>query len=214
MRAECLRSRAQKEVLPESTPVASTMSLQSVCLAPCTTLLQIPPALLEEWISLFVQELRAFATAPAEETLLRVFMCSKVLLAQPFHGGKTKAAAVERIVQRRIARWRAGQIQQLWDDMDVAWASRRQRRRSVKTETAEMEREFRKVVALVNQGLPGKACRLLCSRGIAEGPEVKAEMCRLFPSIHEIVEPRTEERVEVDLKLMQWTGARSLRTSS
>jgi hypothetical protein len=159
--------------------------------------------LVDQWVSLYLDETRAFVTAPSEETLLRVFMCSKVLLAQPFHGGKTKAAAVERIVARRIARWRVGQIQQLWDDMSLAWARRRLRATAAKSDSANLEREFRKVVALVNQGLPGKACRLLCSRGMAEGPDVLEQMHRLFPAAQEAVECRLEADVAVDAKAMQ-----------
>jgi hypothetical protein len=185
LRVECISQRASRDPCQPPALLHTTLSLKEVCLAPWTTILQVPSGLVSQWIPLFLDELRAFSIAPSEDTLLRVFMCSKVLLAQPFHGGRSKASAVERIVGRRIARWRTGQIQELWNDLNAAWARRNKGRKAAATVQAEREREFRKAVSLVNRGLPGKACKLLCSRGLAEGPEVMDQMRRLFPQISE-----------------------------
>ena len=203
LRPDCIRKRAQPTYVVQPPVNPAPLSLDAVCLAPWSTLVTIPPALLDIWTSVFLDELRAFASGPSETTLLRVFLCSKVLLAQPFHGGKTKATAVERIVQRRIARWQAGQIQGLWEDMTVAWMRRRQGSRGAATLATSKEKEFRKVIALVNQGMPGKACRLLCSRGVAEGPDVLERMRQLFPSVCESVPMQPQHSVDIDDKAVQ-----------
>ena len=203
MRLDCVskRSRPTSEVIMADRPTA--MSPDAICSAPWTTLVNVPVALVEQWVTLFLDELRSFVAMPSELTLARLFMASKVILARPFHGGRSKATAVERIVARRLDRWSAGQIQQLWEDLSKAWATRRQSKKAVGRGTGiEQERDFRKVVALVNQGLPGKACRLLCSRGLATGPDVGDKMRLLFPDVRSGIEVRAEPGVEVDAKAM------------
>ena len=106
LRLECVMARAKptsiqpKAMMSPSPP----LSLDSVCTAQWATMPHVPGALLEKWAAMFLDELRAFTVAPAEESLLRLFLTTKLILAVPFHGGKMKAAATERIVARRIER--------------------------------------------------------------------------------------------------------------
>ena len=75
----------------------------------------------EKLAAVFLDELRAFTAASAEESSLSFFSARKLILAVPFHGGKMKAAATERMVARRIERWHAGQVEQMWLDMLEWW---------------------------------------------------------------------------------------------
>ena len=75
---------------------------------------RVPYAMLEKWAAVFLDELRAFTVNPTEASLLRLFLSTKLLLAVPFHASKAKAAATERIVARRIERWHARQLEQMW----------------------------------------------------------------------------------------------------
>ena len=67
MRSECIGRRVQGpgSPVPEAPPSPSALTLEAMCKAPWTTVLLVPSALLDQWL-------------PLEETLLRVFMCSKL----------------------------------------------------------------------------------------------------------------------------------------
>ena len=123
LRLECVRARAKPGgPIPDvqSSPPPA-MSLDSVCMAQWATMQRVPYSVLEQWAAVFLGELRAFTVSPTEIALLRLFLTTKLILAVPFHGGKTKAAATERIVARRIERWNAGQLEQMWLDMSEEW---------------------------------------------------------------------------------------------
>ena len=128
---------------------------------------RVPHAVLEQWAAVFLDELRAYTVNPTEVSLLRLFLTTKLILAVPFYGGKTKAAATERIVARRIEQWNAGQTEQMWLDMSEAWRKRHKNRRP-KSSDQSQELAFRRTAALVKVGLPGRACRQLCSRGVVD----------------------------------------------
>ena len=111
--------------------------------------------------------------------MLRLFLSTKLLLAVPFHAGKAKAAATERIVTRRIERWHAGQLEQMWYDMTEAWRKRHKNKRQ-KTTDQSQERAFRRAAALVKVGLPGRACKQLCSRGVVDSDDIVELLSQLF----------------------------------
>ena len=134
LRLECVRARAKPGgPIPDvqSNPPPA-MSLDSVCMAQWATMQRV-----------FLGELRAFTVSPTEVAFLRLFLTTKLILAVPFHGGKTKAAATERIVARRIEGWNAGQLEQMWLDMSEAWRKRHKNRRP-KSHDQSQELGFRR----------------------------------------------------------------------
>ena len=186
LRLECVRARAKPggpipDIDRNPLPV---MSLDSVCKAQWATMQRVPHAVLEQWAAVFLDELRAYTVNPTEVSLLRLFLTTKLILAVPFHGGKTKAAATERIVARQIERWNAGQTEQMWLDMSDAWCKRHKNRRP-KSSDQSQELAFRRAAALVKVGLPGRACRQLCSRGVVDSDDILEQLGKLFPSTSE-----------------------------
>ena len=159
-------------------------------------------ALVESWSAIFLDEMRSFVITPSEEALLRLFLCSKVLLAQPFHGGKAKMVATERIIFRRLERWRDGQVSQLWADMVKAWERRRKGHapHADCSDLQRLERAFRRAAALSDRGLPGEACRHLISRGVVT--RVTEQMAALFPARREVIYIPPTATSEIDDKVL------------
>ena len=109
---------------------ALTLSLEDVCTAPWSTVEAIPHRLLTEWAHVFLDEIKSFNAFPSDETLLRVMLVSKGLLAAPRRGGKQRASTTERLLAKRLAQWRTGRIVEMWLDIKSAW-ERKPRKRAI-----------------------------------------------------------------------------------
>ena len=67
----------------------------------------------------------------------------------------------------------------MWLDMSEAWRKRHKNRRP-KSHDQSKELGFRRAAALVKAGLPGRACRQLCSRGVVEDENILEQLGQLF----------------------------------
>jgi hypothetical protein len=149
-----------------------------------TTLTVIPDSIFHDWATIFLDELSMLVSKPSCETWSRVVLSTKLLLAEPLHGGKQKQDATDRLLKRRISRWRSGGISALWWDCAQAWAKKQsghpQPRQT--TQSTLPPRLLQRVRQLIAAGLPGKACATLCSRGVHTlTPELALSVRDLFP---------------------------------
>ena len=118
----------------------------------------------------------------------KLLLVSKLLLASPIRG----ADATEKLLRNRLARWKAGHIRSLWEDVRGAYQrnNRRQKIQHASPQPNTDEREsklvteavLRKVRLLVEGGQLSRACQWLLSRGVALYYEENfAKLSRLFP---------------------------------
>ena len=61
-----------------------------------TTLTAIPDSIFHDWATIFLDELSMLVSKPSCETWSRVVLSTKLLLAEPLHGGKQKQDATDR----------------------------------------------------------------------------------------------------------------------
>ena len=180
--------------VPEGTP-----TLEEICRAPWPTMLVVPQQVLVEWALLFMDELKAFCAFPAEPTLQRLYLVSKLLLAAPLHGGRQKAAATVRIIAKRLALWRSNLIADLWRQVSTSWNRKpRQYQRTGNPAT----HTFSRARMFADFGLPGKACSILCSRGVADPTEAFDKVQALFPQTSEDIPVPEPYDVDVDIALV------------
>jgi len=171
--------------------------IQDICSANWTTIQYIPGEIRHDWAKAFLTELRNFIATPNTDSLTKIFLLSKAVLAVPIRGGKARAEAVNRLLRKRLQLWEAGQLSTLWNDVKssfqrlTAGAAKRYREGGLVQADVVPEqlsaqgpspsaKENRRIVQMVNNGLISRACRNLLSRGIASHSLVKIES--LFPS--------------------------------
>ena len=146
-------------------------TLHEICAAQWPTLVYVPADVRDDWSAVFTETVRAFVGEPTSETLTRLFLCSKALLASVRHGGKARTEAVNRTMRARFVLWRAGRFAELWERVTNDHAKRTTAQR--KQDDDQLLREARRVARLVDQGLLSRAASQLCSRGVApDSPEV------------------------------------------
>ena len=90
--------------------------------------------------------------------------------------------AVNRTLRHRLAFWKAGHFQRLWQRLCDDHRTRSTQAK--KQEQKQVEREARRVAKLVDDGLLSRAAAQLCSRGIApHNANTAVKVGTLFPSI-------------------------------
>jgi hypothetical protein len=156
----------------------------------------IPPKLLTEWADLFLEQVKAFAAFPDESALATLYMVSKALLAAPLHGGRQRAATTERLLMKRFALWRTGHFSELWKQVKTAWTKKP---RSYEGRPTKPDSTFSRARMFADLGLPGKACRLLCSRGVADPSEFMEAIRNLFPQTSECIAVPEPAEVDIDV---------------
>ena len=125
----------------------------------------------------------------------KLLLVSKLLLAS-IRGGKHRADATEKLLRNRLARWKAGHIRSLWEDVRGAYQRNNTRQKiqhaSPQPNTDERESKLvteavlRKVRLLVEGGQLSRACQRLLSRGVASYDEENfAKGNLLFPATTE-----------------------------
>lgn len=170
-------------------------SLADVCSAPWESMPTIPPRFVADWAEIFCSELRSFNAYPSEHTLARVMLMSKAVLAAPAHGGRQRASTSERLVATRLSMWRDGKEAELWHNVQAAW---NRKPRKYRNSSENKEAVMRRARMFADIGLPGKACLLLCSRGIADPAEAVESIKQLFPAGEGNMSPPATEDCDID----------------
>ena len=188
-------------VLQPLNPAHSNLpGLPAVCGASWPTMMCVPAPLVAEWAQVFCEELRNFNAFPSAATLARVMLSTKAILAAPLRGGRQRASTSQRLVAKRLALWRDGKISELWADVQAAWQRKPQAYKKRPGDPERREATMGRARMFAGVGLPGKACRLLCSRGVADPEDVMDNIYSLFPNASgDAITPPIAEDVDVDL---------------
>ena len=165
---------------PEALPVRAAVvapwapQLSAIVAAPWGTVESLPSEQRREWTGLFVQELRRVVADPCMLALARLFLCTKVLLAAPRHGGRARAEAASRAFRARLALWKAGDLEELWRTTSL--------NRTAPQRQKPFTMNLRQIARLIDGGQLSRAAARLCSRGVAEPTAAVAEKIEaLFP---------------------------------
>ena len=147
-----------------------------------------------------------FSRDPTVENYATLVGSTKLILAAPVHGGKQRQHTTERLLRARLSKWHAGDIGTLWSDVKAAWdkSSGKRRVRAVRDLSCELPQDLppaasRRVCQLAAVGALSKACKVLCSRGVAsDTPETRDKLIRLFPTLAQPVTITTSQRGTYD----------------
>ena len=170
------------------------------------TMLGIPSVFVAEWANIFADCLLRFSRDPTIENYASLVRSTKLILAAPVHGGKQRQHTTERLLRARLSKWHAGDIGTLWSDVKAAWdkSSGKRRVRAVRDFCCELPQDLqpaasRSVCQLAAVGALSKACKVLCSRGVAsDTPETRDKLIRLFPTLAQPVTITTSQRGTYD----------------
>ena len=138
---------------------------------------------MQEWTSAF------------SEALLRLSLAA--------HGGKQRLHTTERFLRKRFSKWHSGELASLFEDVRISWAKKSKKRNSLPLADLLAQslppQTTRRVCQLTASGCFSKACKLLCSRGIAaDTPHTRANLESLFPQQEQNVTPCTGDTGSYD----------------
>ena len=163
-------------------------------------MIHIPSSFMHEWASALSDALLRLSRCPNLEMLAYVFCSTKLLLAAPAHGGKQRLHTTERLLRNRFSKWHSGQLALLFSEVSAAWSKRGAKKPHSLALPADLltqslpPQTTRRVCQLVASGSFSKACKLLCSRGIAtDTPQTRSTLHALFPQQEQHVALRSGE---------------------
>ena len=159
---------------------------------------------MQEWTSAFSEALLRLSRFPTLENWTYLFCSTKLLLAAPAHGGKQRLHTTERLLRKRFSKWHSGELASLFEDVRISWAKKSNKRNSLLLPADLLAQSLppqttRRVCQLTASGCFSKACKLLCSRGIAaDTPHTRANLESLFPQQEQNVTPCTGDTGSYD----------------
>ena len=176
------------DCLADPSAAVRDLDLKAMWSADWPTMIHIPTPFIQEWSLIFSEALLRLSRFPTMENLTLLFCCSKLLLAAPAHGGKQRLNTTERLLRARLSKWHSGELTSLFNDVQAAWNKKSSKKPGVAADVISSIAPHlpsplaRRVRQLVASGSFSKACKVLCSRGIAaDTPQTRASLASLFP---------------------------------
>jgi hypothetical protein len=194
------------------------------------TVPHIPRFARKKFGELLANELNSFACHQTEELMQRILLLPQSILASS-RGGRKRSRAMEARMQQQLDTWATGDVEAAWETFTGS-AERRDHARKLRESSGKATKDdnsipdsvINSVVSLTNQGLPGKACKLLLSDGIAIwNKATRLKIQSLFPAgnpekipaMTTEADPFTEEEITSAMKRMgrgKAPGPSGLRT--
>ena len=156
-------------VAVQGPPVSSPPlpSLESVLRMRLPTLRHVPKASRDAWAGVVGEVCQTIVSDPANvDSWVKLFMLARCILANPSRGGRSHWRDTQKAVRIRIAKWRAGQLSELWVDT-LELNNRHNRRLSQKRNNSSFSPNLFHVRRAVEDGQYRKAIQILSSAGIA-----------------------------------------------
>ena len=145
----------------------SLPSLESIFHMRLSTLRYVPKACRDTWARVVGEVFQGINSDPCNpDPWVSFFMLARCILASPPRGGRSHWRDIQRRVKQRLAKWRDGQIMELWEDI-LDENNRLNARLSQKRSTPSPFSNIHRARLAAEDGQYRKALQALSSVGIA-----------------------------------------------
>ena len=159
----CSASPVDVQGSPISPPLPS---IETVLRVRVPTLRHVPKASRDAWAGVVGDICQTIVSDPTDlGSWVKLFMLARCILANPSRGGRSHWRDTQKAVRSRIAKWRAGQLSELWDD--ILTENNRLNNLSQKRNNSPVPANIHRARRAVEDGQFRKAIQILSSDGIA-----------------------------------------------